>query len=275
MLMQRVLTAVILAPLTVVGILYLPPYATCFLFASILSLAILEWGKLTHKSHLASSVWVLTFLAVAATLQFVSSAEAFVLPLIVLANIIWLIISLVIWRAQTTAKVDLSKGIDDVLRSSLNCVLLLLAALFGALKLLNEDPTLLLLLLAAVWAADIGAYFVGRQWGKRKLAANISPGKTWEGVFGGIGFSAITLVVATHWIVLSQNQRTALVLVGILASCLSVFGDLFESLLKRTGGFKDSGNILPGHGGVLDRIDGLIAAIPIYSAGVFLWVSKL
>lgn len=129
---------------------------------------------------------------------------------------------------------------------------------------------MLLYLFSLVWIADIGAYFSGRRFGKRKLAPAISPGKTWEGFFGG-------QIANLLWIIgiyqLSSGWGLSLfqfLLISVATSLISVVGDLFESVLKREAGVKDSGRLLPGHGGVLDRIDSIIAASPVFVAGIFL-----
>lgn len=137
----------------------------------------------------------------------------------------------------------------------------------------------LLSMLFLVWAADVGAYFGGRTFGKRKLAPTISPGKSWEGVFAGFG---TVVLVALIWIWVDQNQSVdspslyshllqglgplGLVLSLVFLTAMSVVGDLFESLIKRQAGVKDSSQLLPGHGGVLDRIDALLPVLPIQMA---------
>ena len=147
--------------------------------------------------------------------------------------------------------------------------LLLLATWVAVVQLQVRSPWLLLALMAIVWIADTAAYFCGRRFGKRKLAPNISPGKTWEGVYGAL------LAVALYALLLlpfarrsgyrdSPSLGVALLWVAIVVAIagLSIIGDLFESHLKRQRGVKDSGTLLPGHGGVLDRIDALLAAMP-------------
>lgn len=138
----------------------------------------------------------------------------------------------------------------------------------GALGL--PGPWALLFILVWVWAADTGAYFAGRTLGKRKLAPNVSPGKTIEGLVGGVALSLLVVVlVAALWLPESV-PRFQLLLVALLTIFVSVFGDLFESMVKRLRGVKDSGNMLPGHGGMLDRIDSLTAALPIAVAAMSL-----
>ncbi|MCG8434327.1 MAG: phosphatidate cytidylyltransferase, partial [Gammaproteobacteria bacterium] len=124
---------------------------------------------------------------------------------------------------------------------------------------------LLLFLLVLIWAADIGAYFAGKAWGKNKLAPNISPGKTWEGVFGGLAASLAAALLANYW--LGFPLLIILPLVVILVA-LSVVGDLSESMLKRQAHIKDSGSLFPGHGGVLDRLDSLLATAPMFLLGL-------
>jgi phosphatidate cytidylyltransferase len=128
---------------------------------------------------------------------------------------------------------------------------------------LQMPPTRLLLALGVVWVADTAAYFVGRRFGRRKLAPQVSPGKTWAGVWGAAG------AVVVYWIVVwavapagNVHLASGLVL-ALLITLLSIVGDLFESWMKRVAGVKDSGELLPGHGGLLDRVDGLTATLPL------------
>lgn len=123
-------------------------------------------------------------------------------------------------------------------------------------------------LLLIIWAADIGAYFTGRAMGKRKLAIHLSPGKTLEGLAGGLLAAGVIGWVAIAYLPLAQHGHLAWLILAILTALISVGGDLFISLHKRTSGFKDSGHIFPGHGGVLDRLDSLLAGAPLFSLGV-------
>jgi phosphatidate cytidylyltransferase len=121
-------------------------------------------------------------------------------------------------------------------------------------------------LLLIVWAADVGAYAFGRMFGRRKLAPAVSPGKTWEGVTGGLLTAGIAAGLAAAWVGLPASRLVAL---GIATALISVLGDLTQSMFKRNVGLKDSGKLLPGHGGVLDRIDSLTAAVPVFVVGVW------
>jgi phosphatidate cytidylyltransferase len=117
---------------------------------------------------------------------------------------------------------------------------------------------------AIIWAADTGAYFVGSRYGKRKLAPRISPGKSWEGLFGGLAAAALLTVAAVPLLHVGWAKLPALLAVVLATVAISVVGDLFESLLKRHAGVKDSSDLIPGHGGILDRIDSLLAALPVF-----------
>jgi len=134
---------------------------------------------------------------------------------------------------------------------------------------------LIFYMLLLVWVADTGAYFAGKAWGKRKLAPNVSPGKSWAGAWGGIVAVLFLAVISCFMMGLSTVMTAQFILVTIITAAVSIMGDLTESMFKRQRGIKDSSNLLPGHGGVLDRIDSLVAAIPVF---VFLlitlgWVS--
>jgi len=136
------------------------------------------------------------------------------------------------------------------------------------LKQSENGSWLILMLVLLVAAADIGAYFSGRALGKHKLAPRVSPGKTWEGVAGGLLF--VFLVALLLKLSFGLREWQALMIVMLPAALVSVVGDLLESMLKRYRGIKDSSQLLPGHGGVLDRIDGLVAAAPVFSLSIMI-----
>jgi phosphatidate cytidylyltransferase len=127
---------------------------------------------------------------------------------------------------------------------------------------------LVVLLLLLVWSADTGAFFVGRRYGRHRLADRVSPGKTWEGVIGGLLAGASVALLCSAPLALGANERLLFVFVCLVTVLFSVLGDLFESLVKRQAGVKDSGRLLPGHGGLLDRIDSLTAAAPVFALGM-------
>ena len=130
----------------------------------------------------------------------------------------------------------------------------------------SQERSLVLLLLLYIWAADIGAYFSGRRFGNKKLCPNVSPNKTWEGVYGGVILTQLVAIAYVLSTIESPTLKDFLVFcfLALLVSIVSILGDLFESVLKRISNQKDSGNILPGHGGLLDRIDSLTASAPLF-----------
>lgn len=153
--------------------------------------------------------------------------------------------------------------------------LIALVPFFISLMLFREifSPTLLLLCFFVIWAVDVGAFFSGKRFGKHKLAVYVSPGKTWEGVFGGV---VLAFIVSYIGLFLLKPYMTFTIwqaaLLLSLIGALSVYGDLFESVLKRQANIKDSGALLPGHGGLLDRVDSLMMVMPVFYL-FWLWVS--
>lgn len=275
MLMQRVITAAILAPAVIGAILFLPTWATSSIFGVFLVIGVLEWNKLAGMQPPLSRVIALIFAGLAIGLYMALQNPEVRVFCFVIAVATWLLITAFVISTQHTGKTSLHSLPGRIFNGPLACLVILLGAFASTVELLKFDPAILLLLFVAVWAADAGAYFTGKALGKRKLAVNISPGKTWEGVIGGLVLSALVMAAGVQLLLLSDAQKHALIALGVVAVCFSVVGDLFESILKRHGRFKDSGNLLPGHGGALDRVDGLIAAVSIFAAGYFLWVSKL
>jgi phosphatidate cytidylyltransferase len=160
-------------------------------------------------------------------------------------------------------------------------MVVLLATWVALVELHSHSPWLVLAAMATVWIADTAAYFSGRRFGRRKLAPSISPNKTWEGVWGA--FAAVVLYALVLAMVspsaaiparLSTTGTLAFVACAVLVAAVSIVGDLFESHLKRQAGVKDSGALLPGHGGVLDRVDALLAAMPLAALAATAWLAS-
>ncbi len=161
---------------------------------------------------------------------------------------------------------------DGWYNNSLNVIGLILisAAVTAIYSVWQSSPWWLMYLFLLVWGADSGAYFVGRKFGRKKLAPNVSPNKSLEGLYGGAVTSMlIVITVALLYLDMSFAEHILFLILSVVTVFSSVLGDLFESMIKRRAGIKDSGRILPGHGGVLDRIDSLLAAAPIFAAGMY------
>ena len=186
--------------------------------------------------------------------------------LFALAGLFWLLV-VPLWLL---AKWNLEKLLVGLLAGWI----VLLPACLALMQLRAIHPLLLLACMAAVWVADIAAYFCGRAFGRHKLAPMISPGKTWEGAIGAfIGVTLYGMIIAWAAERLFTKSISTPVLAGILLilTAVSILGDLFESLVKRQAGVKDSGTILPGHGGVLDRIDSLTSSLPLAGLAILAW----
>lgn len=254
MLKTRILTALVLAPLLLAAVWFLPDAAFAALMAVVIAAGAWEWSALCGL-HRKLPRWL--FCAAFVLLAMLAWWLA-VLPLVAL-------VVLPLWVAAIILVLVYPVG-AGVLRQPLLAIVFAQALLLGgfagvvAIRQLDDGAFWLIWTLFIVWAADIGAYFAGRALGRRKLAPALSPGKTWEGAIGGMLLALAIAVPLALWRE-ALGMATAFALALVLAA-LSVFGDLFESALKRSSGVKDSGGLLPGHGGLLDRIDSLLVALP-------------
>lgn len=265
MLKTRVITAVVLLAILLPGLFLLPQSFWAGGLALVVGIAAWEWGRfmqLTQRSRQAFGLTLtlvcLFWLGLAPETLGVGQGVATphtVLWVHVLAVLFWTLV-VPVWMRT---KWPLPGNFPGFLIGSIVLIPCWLAMV--QLRLLGAWP--FLAVLALIWIADIGAYFFGRLFGRHKLAVNISPGKTWEGAIGG-GLAVLVYgLLMRHFF---QHEATPLwlCLLGLLAvTAVSIVGDLFESLLKRRVGLKDSSNVLPGHGGVLDRIDSLTSTLPL------------
>ena len=270
MLRTRVITAVVLAPLAFGLIFLLPAGAFCAIAALLLLVGSWEFRKLAAIEH-SPAGWLLPalqagiFLLLARNWSDWAAAPVAVFQLACLA---WLLMfaQLKFYRPGN------EPGQVYRVRSFLNA---LGALTFGwmALAWLRTEPSgewWILVLLLIIWAADIGAYFAGRSFGRRKLAPAISPAKTRAGLYGGLILAGIVPVAAVSLIPALDADLPVMALIGLVTATASVGGDLFISMHKRTVGCKDTGSLFPGHGGVLDRLDSLLAGAPFFVLGKLL-----
>ena len=269
MLKQRLLTAAVLIPLFVWGVLALPPDYFALLLAAVVLVAAAEWGRLVGLPPVGRAGFV-ALMALAMVFATVAPPPAEYLRGIATVAVLW-------WAFATGWIRRYEAGGQALPTSSWGGALAGVAVLLPpwlALTALHRDPATgpayVLFLFVLVWAADSGAYFAGRRYGRRKLAPRVSPGKTWEGVLGGAGASLLVALGGAFIFNLSVLATLIFMFLCAVVVVISVVGDLLESLFKREAGVKDSGRFLPGHGGALDRIDSITAAAPVFYAGLAL-----
>lgn len=260
MLKQRIITALWLVPLALVGFFQLEGYAFLAFITVIVGLAGWEWARLAgyHTQGQCVAYAVL----VAFTLVLLSNVSALLLPLLYLAAVWWLLAIVMV----VTFPRSIGFWGGNLGKRFMGLIILVPAGLgLLVLKTLPQGNMLILSLMLLVWGADIGAYFFGRAFGKRKLAPRVSPGKSWAGLFGGLLTSLCIAIGLAVYFQVAASQFAFVLLGAAVVVLFSVVGDLTESMFKRQVGIKDSSQLLPGHGGVLDRIDSLTAAAPIFA----------
>lgn len=272
MLKQRVITALALVTGLLVALLWFPQWAWLGLVSLICAVGAWEWGGLTDQRGHTRGVYAVSAGALVLALGFAGGLGGF-------AGQTWILVlaylsSLVLWFVFVPMWLRRGWGVGAHAAMLVGVIVLVPSALAMA-QLRAVDAMFMLFALVLVWVADIAAYFSGRAFGRRKLAPSVSPGKTWEGAFGALA-GVVVVGIIGYTLLLSQSPdvTTLVWLIPFLVAYtgLSIVGDLFESLVKRKAGAKDSGTLLPGHGGVLDRIDSLTSTLPV--AGLILvWVN--
>ncbi|MDR3159040.1 MAG: phosphatidate cytidylyltransferase [Zoogloeaceae bacterium] len=263
MLKQRILTAAALLLGLLAAIFYLPPPYWAGLMALVAAVAAWEWGGLAGLKMPGRLVFgglqlLLCGLLMHTGVPLDDFGSGGVMPLLLCAAaLFWcLIVPSWLWRRWRLNQSAWGRGL--LLFLGIGLILATWVAFVGLRAL---HPGLLLWTLGIAWVSDISAYFAGRGFGGRKLAPEISPGKTWAGVYGAL--AGVLLYGLLSLVMYDAPWGYAILLLPLLLlTILGILGDLFESLLKRQAGIKDSGNLLPGHGGVLDRVDSLLAVLP-------------
>ncbi|MFA9461760.1 phosphatidate cytidylyltransferase [Thiohalorhabdus sp. Cl-TMA] len=252
---SRTLTALVLIALILAGLFYLPPQGILALGVALALVGGLEWASLIHihgrgrylyAALMGGATYILTLLdPVGVALG---------------AGLWWLLVAaeVPVFRPQTDEPVYRSPN-------ALAGLVTLPPAMALLVHLVQTDPWQGLAVLVVIWTADIGAYAVGKAWGNRKLAPHISPGKSWEGLVGGMALAAAAGGLLAWKSPLAGPAPGLLAGVAVLVALIGQVGDLLESMFKRRAGMKDSGQWLPGHGGLLDRIDSLTAGVPVFA----------
>ena len=262
---KRVLAALVMAPAAIAAVLWLPTPLLAALVAGVMMIGLWEWtllsgttGSTARAAYLAGNVALMTALAWTA-----GGGLGLLVEVARWGALWWLLVLL--WLARFEFGADGRPGIRalKLLAGSL-CAIPAWAALCWLHAGTPNGPAWTLFALAIVWAADTGAYFTGVRFGRRKLAPRISPGKSWEGLAGGLAATLLLAAAVLPVLGLGWESLPRLLLLTAVVAGVSVVGDLFESLMKRQAGAKDSSQLIPGHGGVLDRIDSLLAALPVF-----------
>lgn len=270
MLRTRVITALVLLPLALAAIFLLSPAHFAWAAAALLLVGSWEFHRLAALPTPAGGIALLVLQAalLAALLVNWTAWTASPILFFALGCVIWALMLLRLGRFHPERGVNAAYRLAGFVEA-----LLAISFAWAALAWLRAEPagsSWILLLLLTIWAADIGAYFTGRAIGGRKLAPKISPGKTWAGFYGGLVSAAALVPLAGTLLPGIEAAPIQLALLGIVTAVVSVGGDLFISLHKRTVGLKDTGRIFPGHGGVLDRLDSLLAGAPFFALGKML-----
>lgn len=265
MLKTRIITALILAPIAIGGIFFLPPLAFAVFTGAIITVGAWEWANM---AGIENGIGRLVYALATALLLFGLLNVPFVAVLWL--ALIWWIVGFLLVRSYP-AGADWWGSLPA--RAAIGLLVLVPAWVglnhlrTGGFQFGDSSNNLLLILyvFCVVWVADIGAYFAGRAFGKTKLAPRVSPGKSWAGVWGGL--LAVGMFALLVSVLASANamETVLLIVASLVTGLVSVLGDLLESMLKRHRGIKDSSQLLPGHGGIMDRIDSLTAAIPVFA----------
>ena len=273
MLKQRVITGALLAAAALLAITLLHALALTIVLALVMLLACWEWSDLAGLGNkLTRGVYCgIAACAIAALLEltqlFDDLPNLHAVRAVLMVAALWWGVALVLVKTFPNSAPAWSAVAVRLLMGLLTLIPAWLALVYLRAQLNGEWKIVFLLSLVA--AADIGAYFSGKAFGKRKLARTVSPGKSWEGFWGGLAFSML-IALAVWWVYWRTLPLLTWLLVIAFTVLASVLGDLLESMIKRQRGVKDSGSLLPGHGGILDRFDSISAAAPIFALGLLL-----
>lgn len=278
---QRIITALILAPLVILGIFELSLPLFTIAIAAVMMIGYWEWTQFVDSRSRA--IALLPPVLVSALSLVLIPFDVASLNQVVEPHYIMLAVGCIWWLASSALAITYPKSSSlwqhsPVLRHAFG-ILTLLPFFWSVLLLRAEGiesdayhgAKLVLYVCFIVWAADSGAYFAGKSMGKRKMAPNVSPNKTIEGLIGGIVTAILVGWGAATWFEIEFTSPLVMIAITLVTVVISVLGDLVESMFKRVSGIKDSSNIIPGHGGVLDRIDSLTAAFPVFAFLYFIF----
>lgn len=281
MLKERVLSAIVLIAIVCAALFLFSPFYFALAIGAVATLGVWEWTQFARvkpffwRAVITVVVAAFLFLWIFSEADYLNAGRVFqshAEPILLGAVVWWGVAFLLVVSYPTSAKLW---GKSPILQA-IFAFHTLIPFVIGVLSLRLDNYVsdalhgvqLLLYVFILVWAADSGAYFAGRALGKHKLAPKVSPGKTWEGVIGGVLTAAVLAFLFIHFAgdsLFTRGNIQSLTALSAATVAISVLGDLTESMFKREAGIKDSSNLIPGHGGVLDRIDSLTAAVPFFS----------
>jgi len=267
MLKQRVITAIILASVIISSVIFLPTQMFALVLAVIICVAAWEWAACAGINAMPQKIIYVSFILLCLIACLIFLQKQWILLIIACGLIWWIIAMVLVVRYQMNKSINLS---SSIMKALIGGFILIPAWLSLILIHLNTSGvSLMLFLFFLIWLADSAAYFSGRRFGSKKLASNVSPGKSWEGVYGALTMSL--LFGASYAFYTDMNVMVAVyfIFLVLFTVSFSILGDLVESMFKRMAGIKDSSNVLPGHGGVLDRVDSLTSAAPVFFAGLW------
>lgn len=276
MLKQRILTAIILGPLILWSVVAFSHRAIAIELGLILTIAAWEWARLSGIRHQVGRItYALLIMFCLVLLTIVMHKRPDLLePILIVVSLWWFaaLFAIILFNRKENLEIT-SMPIGNIVINLLSGLIILSGA-FIAITGLHQASrfgyVFILILLAIIWIADSAAYFSGKAFGKHKLAMHVSPGKTWEGVMGATLAILVTAFVIARYMDYTPENTVAFMLIALTTMIISIVGDLLESLFKRRAGVKDSSHLLPGHGGILDRIDSLVAAAPVFLLGLML-----
>lgn len=270
MLLHRLLTAAVLIPIVVAGVLLAPSQALAIAIGLIVLIGAREMAVLCGLKTTASITLYIALVAALMLLGYQWRGGEAVVLIQGIAAVGWIVMTaLLVMRRRPVEKLAMASPRYGILLLGALVLTLAWLSVLGIHELPEVGPALLLFTLVLIWTADSGAYFAGRAWGKTKLSPEVSPGKTWAGVAGAMLGAVLIAVVPWYMGLTDGISLWALIALCLVVTAVSIGGDLWESLLKRQAGMKDSGTLLPGHGGALDRLDSVLAAAPVFAIGLY------
>jgi len=266
MLKHRIVTAAVLIPI-VITVIYLPdPRWFSLFFAVFVALGAWEWAALCKFRDQFKYLYSFLIVVILGALFWANNNNIYN-AVIILGAVYWSLAIFVVIFYQLKHNLLPKSPIALSLLGMILFIPMWSSLIYLKINIINGS-SLIMFLMLLVWSADTGAYFFGKKWGKRKLASVISPGKTWEGTIAGIVSGMLVSFIYIYFSEAYSSQMLIIISICFFTILISVIGDLMESLVKREADIKDSGSILPGHGGVMDRIDSLTAAAPVFVSGM-------